>query len=343
MSGKGVITTKPRRTLRLIVALQIVWLVTVCLLGGWWTRVVYHQADQIAALEEKLGISGNQTHIQWQKTQRMMFWESTAFVVLLLGISGLLFGLTVRDVKRTRSLQAFFASISHQLRTPLTGIRLQAESLQILSHQPQPAQDHMGHDTESSAMIQRLLEDATRLETQVDRMLELARLEGGGSTASHRIKIKPLLDALANDFFSGYGERLVLRLELQDVTIRGDRWAVPLIIKNVIENAIRHAGRDTVTVRVTSRANSNWSVLSIQDNGKGFSGNPTQLGKLFHKGTASQGTGVGLYVVKRLMKHMGGRATFHTVDSSPNGFQVCLWFRRVEPLTNDAGMEDHRG
>ena len=97
------------------------------------------------------------------------------------GVDGVLFWLYWRDAKRTRSLQAFFASLTHELRTPLTSIRLQAESIS----------DGLADHPEQKDFLQRLLEDSQRLELQVERVLELARVEGGGPIFTQAIQIVP--------------------------------------------------------------------------------------------------------------------------------------------------------
>ena len=99
------------------------------------------------------------------RTQHMLHWESTTFFVLAVVSSAFLFWLYWLDMRRARSIQAFFASVTHELRTPLTSIRLQAESIAEQC------------DESQRQLVARLLEDTTRLEGQVERTLELARLE----------------------------------------------------------------------------------------------------------------------------------------------------------------------
>jgi signal transduction histidine kinase len=66
--------------------------------------------------------------------------------------------------------------------------------------------------------------------------------------------------------------------------------------------------------------------LFYQDDGKGYEGDPKDLGKLFFRGSASQGTGVGLYLVRTLMRKMKGDADFS--ENGKSGFNVGLEFTR---------------
>src|SRR5207342_3527803 len=146
----------------------------------WWGWVVHRQAVKIEELQQLVGQSSSTAHEQWQVTQRMLVWEGGTLLVLLTGLSVALLWLYLRDQRRTRASRAFFASVTHELRTPLTSIRLQAESL--------------ADKGAAGPLINRLLEDTSRLEAQVEKTLELARLEGGGTLDLQALPIHAWLE-----------------------------------------------------------------------------------------------------------------------------------------------------
>ena len=80
-------------------------------------------------------------------------------------------------------MQAFFASVTHELRTPLTSIRLQAEAI--------------AEGEQRAELARRLLEDSHRLESQIDKTLELARIEGGGPLSEQAMPLHALACARA--------------------------------------------------------------------------------------------------------------------------------------------------
>jgi signal transduction histidine kinase len=247
------------------------------------------------------------------KTQRMLFWESGTYFALLTASTVFLFLVYWRDAKRTRSLQAFFASMTHELRTPLTSIRLQAES--IADANPNEAQ---------KPLVGRLLEDTQRLELQVERVLELARVEGGGPIFTRPVRARPFLERMIRDWQSHQDGRAVVNLEAQDLQIEADPVAMHVILKNLLENSVRHSKQSPVEIKISTEQNPQGIYVHFKDNGQAFSGNPKKLGMLFEKGEMSQGAGVGLYLIQMLMKRMGGRAQF----SAPGqGFQVSLLFK----------------
>ncbi len=270
------------------------------------------QAAQIAELGSDLD--------RWHRTQRMLYWESPAFFGLLLACSVLIFWMYWADVKRARGIQAFFASVTHELRTPLTGIRLQAESIA----------ESLGEAHPEAPLVKRLLEDTMRLEAQVERTLELARLEGGGPVFIQSLQLKPWVERWIKAWRQDYQGRVELDLEIEDVWIEADPTALQIIFKNLFENALRHSGLDAVKIELrTCSLREQRIQLWLRDDGQGFSGDQKSLGRLFQKGPRSTGTGVGLYLVSTLMTRMGGAASYPLgkASSSRSGFCVELTFR----------------
>jgi signal transduction histidine kinase len=284
----------------------------VCILGAWWGRLVLSQARKIAELEGALGLAADLTQNHWHRTQRMLYWESLTFFALVLGATSLLFWLYWRDLKRARGLHAFFASVTHELRTPLTSIRLQAESIA----------ETLSAEGSEKNLVQRLLEDTIRLEAQVERTLELARVEGGGPVYIQPLQIKPWLDRFLKLWSADYLGKVELQSSIDDVVIQADPTALQVIFKNLLENSIRHSKKQKVFIQIRSKFQDQGVLLQILDNGPGYSGNVKTLGQLFQKGPVSQGTGVGLYLVRVLMERMNGKVYF----DFPSGFQVGLWF-----------------
>ncbi len=249
----------------------------------------------------------------------MVYEESSVFFVLLLGSGAVLFWIYLRDISRTRSLQAFFAGVTHEMRTPLTSIRLQTESIQESLDSK--------NDSRSGILLSRLMQDTLRLEAQVERTLELARVEGGGALYTQPISVSAWLSREIQSWQDAYGARIRIEANLEStrgISIDADPSALQVIIRNMMENSIRHSRKEKVAVAIDAKAEGSQVILSFKDDGEGYSGRVQDLGALFHKGAQSQGAGVGLYLISVLMRRMGGEARF----SSEQGFCAKLSFPR---------------
>lgn len=306
----------PDRRIRLLLFAQALWVGLVFLMGAWWGNLVLRQSARIAELEKASGVASSYVEYNQSKTKRMLQWESGAYLALLVASTGVLMWLYWRDGRRTRGIQAFFAAVTHELRTPLTSIRLQAESIS----------ENLSGDSRQKHLIQRLMEDTSRLESQVDKMLELARVEGGGRLLTRSLSLKPWLERSISQWRDTLGDQLELVSRVSDdLSVEADPTALQIICRNVLENAIKHGKRETekICVRIDASGDGDGNVkIRFTDNGRGMSGDSKHLGKLFLRGPSSHGTGVGLYLIKLLTQKMGGKANFNA--SLSEGFEVLV-------------------
>jgi signal transduction histidine kinase len=313
-AGKGGLSIVPTRRTGVIAALAALWLLLLFALGAWWATWMLRLARRNAELEALSHSSGGVVAAQVApRTRLMLIGESTTFLALLLLLTVLLAWLYWREHRRARSMQAFFASVTHELRTPLTSIRLQAEAI--------------AEAGQSVELARRLLEDSHRLESQIDKTLELARIEGGGPLAEQAIPLHAWLERALLDVAAAHGDRLDLRAHVSGAlpAIQADAGALQIILRNLVENSVRHSRQSPVSVRLTATQRGRHVVLEYQDNGAGVEAGMRRLGSLFGRGAGSSGAGVGLYLVRRLMQRMHGRVEFNT--SPGEGFRAELWFR----------------
>ena len=175
-------------------------------------------------------------------------------------------------------------------------------------------------------LIDRLLVDTHRLESQIDKTLELARIEGGGRLAEQAIRLDQWLERVLNGIVAAEGEGAELRVSVDPELppVGGDTSALQLILRNLVENSLRHGDRSLVHIDVEARRSGNRVQVSYRDDGRGFQGDPDSLGRLFLRGGESRGTGVGLYLVRVLMERMGGSVRF--AHAPGGGFAATLEF-----------------
>jgi len=308
-AGQGSLSVLPTRRARWVAAVVVLWLLLLLSLAGWWTLLLYRNSQRIAELQAQLGIHTS----GMDRTRLMLVGESSVFLLVVLALSGALAWLYLREHRRARGMQAFFAAVTHELRTPLTSIRLQAEAI--------------AEGDQRAELAQRLLEDSHRLEAQIDKTLELARIEGGGSLAEQAIPLRGWLDRVAADIGRVYGERLQLAVQADEglPAIVADAAAVQMVLRNLVENSVRHAGRSPVRVQLAASAAAPGVLLAYEDDGRGLTGDARGYGQLFSRGAESSGSGVGLYLVRKLMQRMGGSVQF--MSSARGSFRAELRFQ----------------
>lgn len=281
----------PVNRTRALIAFEIIRAVLVLAIVGWWGWLLVASGDE--------------------QTRHMLFWEAVTLCALI-GIStALSLWFYVRDLRRSRSLQSFFAAMAHELRTPLSSIRLQAESLKAKTKSPSP-------------YIGRLIEDTSRLEAQVERGLELARAESGRATALSPLSLADSWRQALSLFADTDRTRLRITRE-PDASVMADAQALQTIFRNLIENTLLHSGKKNPSITLETASGNGLVILTFRDNGGGTSDKQPQLGTLFAKGTKSKGTGLGLYLIRSLMRLQGGNARF----DGRKGFTATLVFKEA--------------
>ncbi|HKM95214.1 MAG TPA: quorum sensing histidine kinase QseC [Buttiauxella sp.] len=219
---------------------------------------------------------------------------------------------------RTRELmqreRRFTSDAAHELRSPLAALKVQAEVAQ-LAQDDEPVRDHAL--TNLSLGIDR----ATRL---VDQLLTLSRLDSlAGLDDVQEVELQLLLqNAVMDAWHQAVREGIDIRLDIQDTNVKrqGQLLLMSLMVRNVLDNAVRYCPRGSVVEVVLQRRE-----ITITDNGPGVSPEfLTSLGERFFRppGQEKTGSGLGLSIVRRIAALHGMQALFLNTDSG--GFQVRI-------------------
>lgn len=191
----------------------------------------------------------------------------------------------------------FVANAAHQLRTPLAGIRTQAE---IALRQSDP--EELAH---TLAQLRSGTERTTHL---LNQLLSLARLEPGDARAHPQVEMD-LSEAARATTALWVPQALRRGIDLGfegagvDLTVAGDRLLLEELLGNLIENALVH-GPGTTRVTVAAAALGGAPVLSVEDDGPGVPpGERSRLFERFERGRTSgqvRGSGLGLAIVREI-------------------------------------------
>lgn len=265
--------------------LTALWLGITFSLSAWWMIYGMTQA-------EKLGLSAEAT-----RQHRMFFWEGSFLLLLVVLGGGALAYFVYWDQRRYEEVKKFFSTFTHELKTSLTSLRLQAEILE---------ERHSENEN-----LQRLLKDVVRLELQLENALILAQSEKG-ELFLEEISLRKIMQSL-----SVHWPRLKVNV-MRDAKLQADQRAIECIFRNLLQNASVHG--EASEVNVNAEAAEDGLLLSFRDNGRGFKGDPAALGQMFARHTTRSGSGLGLYLSKILAKRMHGSLEF----GANQGFEARL-------------------
>jgi signal transduction histidine kinase len=194
----------------------------------------------------------------------------------------------------------FTADASHELRTPLAALRAQAQVALAATEgaQRQHALEQIIHGCDR----------ATHLVTQ---LLTLARLDAGGGTAMQELSLRPIAEeVLAGAAGDAIAKACDLVLGEGDARVKGDPALLQSLVRNLVDNALRHGGATQIEVAITKTGTR--AALSVTDNGRGIAGEERGrvLQRFYRSASAdfssSLGSGLGLSIVKRIVELHGG-------------------------------------
>ncbi len=273
---------------KLLFSLSLLWATVLLAIGAWWIYLITH-FDEILS------------HADHHRVTKMLTWEGGTFLFLLVLISMTLFFLYLKDLKKTKALQDFFSSLTHELKTPLASIKLQGEVIaEILESKNDPT---------LKKLLSRLIGDTSKLENQMDKLLQLSRMQRGGNLNLVSVKLLPFLKNMAKSIIKETELNINIDESSSDVAIIADEFALELIIKNLFENTRIHSQSKKVNIKII---NTGEHVQFVYDDGAIFNGDPKKLGTLFYKFESKKGSGIGLFLIKKLIYKMHGKINIET-------------------------------
>lgn len=259
--------------------------------------------------------------VEAARRKRMFLSEGIFFLGLLGGVCFLIVLAYRRERDFRRARELFLASATHELRTPVAGLRLCAETLE----RPDLREE------DRRKLLESLKATLLRLEDRVDRVLAASResyLEHG-QEPEETMDLAEEAGAVLSDmegFLTRYGARLETDLAA-GCRFQGRRSAFQTAVRNMVQNAVVHSP-PPARVRVeAAREDDRGFRISVCDEGPGI---PRRYRKkifqCFFRPPAREGepvegrgTGLGLYLVKRSVELLGGRIT---VESGKEGGSV---------------------
>lgn len=235
--------------------------------------------------------------------------------------------ITLHDIthlKEVDRMKTEFVSIaSHQLRTPLTSIRLFTEMLQDLEL-GEEASEYLG-DIHTSTL---------RMIGLVNNLLNVSRLEAG------RLKIEPVATELNGfvhnvirdviDWADQFDMAIDFRSQEDEILVEVDTDLLHQVLQNLLTNAVKYTKKEGGVIDVWIEEDQLYYTIAVKDEGIGITkeDQDRMFEKFFRTDYAikkeADGNGLGLYICKRIMEAAGGKIWFDSIFRKGSTFYVSI-------------------
>jgi len=271
----------------------------------WWG---YHIIDLTQEVSEKSEVIHSRV--------TMILGEGAVFLLILIVGIWYVRRSIIRDIKLSERQSNFLLSVTHELKTPLASNKLYLQTL---------VKRDLAKEQRDQLLI-KAIEENDRLERMIENILNASRLENKALQVTKETFDFEVLSTSSIDRFKQLAPNANFKLEMTgEKSIYGDRLLIETMLNNLIENALKYAGH---SAEITIFGGKNG--FGVKDNGSGVPPEErTEIFKKFYRSGSEdtrtqKGTGLGLYIVSKLVQLHGGTVTYS--ENKPNGacFTITL-------------------
>ena len=262
----------------------------------------------------------------------LITWLAAILALVLCAGVYLIYRLGVRQIDLARQQQDFVSAVSHELKTPLTSIRMYGEMLR----------EGWAPEEKKQSYYDYIYDESERLSRLISNVLQLARI----TRNDLRVELKPvtvaeLLDGIRSKLASqieqaGFALNVCVAEEAGQAVIRVDRDWVTQILINLVDNAVKFSARaPTRMIDIACHLRRDGTVqFSVRDYGPGVPRDQMRnIFRLFYRSEneltrETIGTGIGLALVRQLALAMKGQVD--VVNTEPGAeFRLCFATRET--------------
>ena len=246
--------------------------------------------------------------------------EGATFMLLILLGAVFVYRAARRQIQLSAQQRNFMMAVTHELKTPIAITKLNIETLLRRKLEEQQQQK----------LLSNTLRESDRLNVLCDNILLASQFDAGDYLPEKEIvDLSALVQESAAYFKTRFPQQSVAENIERGIYMKGDRLMLQLAVNNLIENAIKYSGRQKPVEVVLSR-NKKTILLKVKDQGKGISRKERKriFEKFYRSGDENirntKGTGLGLYLTKRIISNHNGHIAVQ--DNIPSGciFAISL-------------------
>lgn len=235
-----------------------------------------------------------------QTKYRMFMYEGAFFLFAILGGGGALIFMLIKDSQRQKQVKTFFSTFSHDLKTSISRLRLQID---ILREDKQLA--------ENNSLI-RLVKDINFLDLQLENSLIFSQSEQR-LYIEENLPLTKIIESLRSEW-----ENIDISLD-REVFIKADYRSLLSVFRNLFQNAVIHGMAEKISIHVKPDSRHRLRIF-VKDNGTGYKGELSQLGRIQLPRGEGRGNGIGLYLCRSLLMRQNGDLFFE--NQTGEGFTV---------------------
>jgi signal transduction histidine kinase len=299
----------------------------------WWAYHLWQQTDEIFIAKRQLlelnlsrnnrGINETQflqtseyrgLEANRDKQRRMILGEGSFFTICLIVGLYLLLNSANKEAALGRQRRNFMLSITHELKSPLASMRLILETL---------GKHSLSRDQQQKICADGIRE-AGRLQSLVESLLLGARLENNWRPLPEAINLKSLVNEIVHSLEVRFPDAH-FKINIPDdfPSMSADKVGLTSVILNLLENAVKYSPEGGLIQFTASQTNKRKTLLQVSDEGQGIpdAEKKSVFEKFYRIGNEetrnTQGTGLGLFIVRRVVHAHGG--TILIQDNKPAG------------------------
>lgn len=282
----------------------------------WWGVLLLRRDSEVARLTLEIQALGGEVAevVDGSGGLRMILGEGAVFLIILLVLLFVTFRAIRRELRVAQSQRNFLLAVSHELRTPIAAIKLQLQTL---------GREMVG-EKQRHTLREQAIAEADRLALLTEKVLIATRAdEGDLGLRSDELDAMQLLRRIVERARTQLAPSHHIELNGPENTIvHTDEDALRSIVDNLLENAAKYAPAGTTITVALLTGRDGWRLL-VSDEGPGITpGEEQRVFEKFHRSgneetRSARGTGLGLYIVDRLVRGMGGAV--HVKRRVPHG------------------------
>ena len=314
----------------------VYWILLIYIVAAlvWWFIILEQQNAMLMQMQLELlelktpedapGFKQQYDHIlnENKRSTYKYIGEGITFLILTILGATFVYRSARNQIRLQRQQQNFMMAVTHELKTPISVMRLNLETLQ----------KHQFETDKQQKIISVTLQETNRLNDLTNNILVSSQLEGQEyKGVKEKLDLSELVEERVKDFAQRFPDR-DFKMDIEhDMIINGDELLMQMMVNNLLQNALKYSPKNKPITSVLYKKDGE-KTLRIIDEGEGIADEekPHVFDKFYRIGNEmtrkAHGTGLGLYLCKKIAEaHF---AEIIITDNHPNGTIFNVHFRK---------------